>query len=245
MHHSDRTNPFVNRKPLTSGGRETFLKRVRASLGREATAMPTGMPVREESLIRQVAKNIDRAAVVERFAAKAKENTMVVHRVPPEAAAIHAALDACLANHKIAKSAVNLRELDGKFRVAEHLAAKNIAAVLWGSADSREQTFDCQASITDCRGGIADTGSIVVYSDPAFGRTTTLVVPVHIVFVPASRIMPDMIDALERVRQENPETLPSNIVFITGPSKTGDIEMKLVTGVHGPKFMYVILIDGM
>ncbi len=92
---------------------------------------------------------------------------------------------------------------------------------------------------------MADTGALLVWSDVGFGRSSTLVVPVHITLLPASRILGDLIDGLDVVLKLGDGKMPSNVVVINGPSKTGDIEMKLVTGVHGPKYMYVIVIDGM
>jgi L-lactate dehydrogenase complex protein LldG len=100
-------------------------------------------------------------------------------------------------------------------------------------------------SITDAPAGLADTGALLVWSHEHFGRSSTLVTPVHITLLPASRILPDLVDGLAFVQQQNPGLLPSNIVVINGPSKTGDIEMKLVVGVHGPKYLYVLLLDGM
>jgi L-lactate dehydrogenase complex protein LldG len=57
--------------------------------------------------------------------------------------------------------------------------------------------------------------------------------------------MADLVDGLEFVMRETGGSLPSNVVVINGPSKTADIEMNLVTGVHGPKYLYVVLIEGM
>jgi len=88
----------------------------------------------------------------------------------------------------------------------------------------------------------------MVWSDPAFGRSSTLVIPIHIVLLPASRILPELIDALAFAQQQVAQgsgQLPSNIVLINGPSKTADIEMNLITGVHGPKHLYVVVLEGM
>jgi L-lactate dehydrogenase complex protein LldG len=52
-----------------------------------------------------------------------------------------------------------------------------------------------------------------------------------------------MIDGLARVREDCGGQMPSNIVVINGPSKTADIEMNLVTGVHGPKYVYVLVVE--
>jgi L-lactate dehydrogenase complex protein LldG len=91
----------------------------------------------------------------------------------------------------------------------------------------------------------------LVWSDATFGRSSTLVVPVHVVLLPSSRIIPDMIDGLGLVARTfggtntTPPRLPSNVVIINGPSKTADIEMNLVTGVHGPKYLYVIVVENL
>ena len=64
----------------------------------------------------------------------------------------------------------------------------------------------------------------------------------HVVLLTASRVLPDLIDALPRALAENRGRMPSNVVVINGPSKTADIEMHLITGVHGPKFLHVLVI---
>lgn len=72
-------------------------------------------------------------------------------------------------------------------------------------------------------------------------RLASLAVPVHIAILPESRILADLLDWAEWTR-----SMPyaSGQVLITGPSKTGDIEMNLVTGVHGPGHVYVVLLAG-
>jgi L-lactate dehydrogenase complex protein LldG len=91
--------------------------------------------------------------------------------------------------------------------------------------------------------GIADTGTLVVCSGPAAGRIESLLPPVHIALLPLSRVVasvPDVLAALERDRQFDRS---SAVTFITGPSRTADIELTLTIGVHGPKQLYVILVN--
>ncbi len=86
---------------------------------------------------------------------------------------------------------------------------------------------------------IAETGTLVVCSRPGQERLATLLPPVHVAIVDAHQIVPDLFDAFERL---DPLSLASNIALITGPSKTGDIELQLTTGVHGPGKWHVIVI---
>ena len=161
---------------------------------------------------------------------------------------MQAAIEACLSRHGVRRVMLNGGELAERFGVAAHLAGRGIETVAWGAPGCADAAFDCDAAITDCRAGMADAGSLLVWSDAGFGRASTLVAPVHVVLLPASRIVADMIDAVEIVMAASGGVvggMPSNVVMINGPSKTADIEMRLVTGVHGPKFLDVVLIEGM
>jgi L-lactate dehydrogenase complex protein LldG len=71
----------------------------------------------------------------------------------------------------------------------------------------------------------------------------SLLPPVHIAIAERKQLVPDLFDLFPSSNMEQSPTLPSCITFITGPSKTGDIELRLVTGVHGPGEIHVILID--
>ncbi len=202
------------------------------------TSLPSEPPMLDESVIRQ----FDAATpdLVERWIERAQACSMQVHRIADDPAALRAAIDACLLPHAVTRCVLNAHEYEAALGLPEFLKAKGIEAVTWGAADCREAAFSCEAAITDCRAGLADTGGILVWSDVSFGRSSTLVIPIHIVLLRAAQILPDLMDGLRLAQAQNP--FPSNIVAINGPSKTADIEMNLITGVHGPKFLHVILI---
>ncbi len=96
------------------------------------------------------------------------------------------------------------------------------------------------AGLTGVQGGLADTGAVALISGPGRGRLASLLPPVHIALLPAPKIYP----ALPAFLSANPTaaTSGSNLVFIAGPSRTGDIEMTLSMGVHGPKEVHVVII---
>jgi L-lactate dehydrogenase complex protein LldG len=79
-------------------------------------------------------------------------------------------------------------------------------------------------------------------SAPGHERMASLVPPAHVAIVEASQIVPDLLDAFAELEKRGVDNLPSNITLITGPSKTGDIELQLTTGVHGPGHWHVVVI---
>jgi L-lactate dehydrogenase complex protein LldG len=99
----------------------------------------------------------------------------------------------------------------------------------------------CDIGITSCDWAIAETGTLMVCSRPGQERVASLLPPVYFSIVEREQIVPDLIDAIGSVRTAD-GTLPSNITLITGPSKTGDIELELTTGVHGPGKWRVIVV---
>jgi L-lactate utilization protein LutC len=244
-----RLNPFTNRQPLKTGGKTPFMERVHKALGRQGQT-PSEPPPAPDGSGRQVPPTATREELLTRFLDRAKANTMIVQKVAGDPNSVTAALNTCLANHTVSRTILNAHELEQSLQLPNYLQGKNIGIVPWGSPNCRNEAFTCEASITDCRCAIADSGSLVVWSDAGFGRSSTLVVPVHIILLPASRIMPDMIDALQFAQDQARTTgtrghLPSNVVIINGPSKTADIEMNLVTGVHGPKYLYVVVLENL
>jgi len=102
---------------------------------------------------------------------------------------------------------------------------------------------DAQASITTCIGLIARTGSIMVDSSRKGGRLLTVFPPVHIVIATTDQVIYDVGDALEMLQNHYGKNMPSMINFITGPSRSGDIEKQLQYGVHGPEELYLFLLE--
>jgi L-lactate dehydrogenase complex protein LldG len=102
----------------------------------------------------------------------------------------------------------------------------------------------CDAAITGCDALIAQTGSVLVTPSSAGGRALSVLPPHHIVIARSSQMVPDIASALQLVRKAYVPNWPSFLSFITGPSRTGDIERILVLGAHGPKKLTIFLLPG-
>jgi L-lactate dehydrogenase complex protein LldG len=102
---------------------------------------------------------------------------------------------------------------------------------------------DCDAAITSCETLIARTGSIVMSAAGPSGRTVSVYAPVHICIAYTDQLVYDIKDGLLALKEKYQQQLPSLITFATGPSRTADIEKTLVVGVHGPKEVFLFLVD--
>ncbi len=110
-------------------------------------------------------------------------------------------------------------------------------------ADQEHQLMDTDIGITFCECLIARTGSIVISSKQASGRRLPIYANFHVVVAYTSQLLLHVKDALKYIREKYNNQLPSMISTITGPSRTADIEKTLVQGAHGPKEIFVFLID--
>ncbi|PSU45028.1 lactate utilization protein C [Photobacterium frigidiphilum] len=102
---------------------------------------------------------------------------------------------------------------------------------------------DVDAGITHCRAGIADTGTLMLWPDISEPRTLSLVPPCHIALIKRSTIVSNFAELM--VTQAWQNNMPTNIVLVSGPSKTADIQQTLAYGAHGPSQLVVILIEDM
>ncbi len=100
-----------------------------------------------------------------------------------------------------------------------------------------------QVGLTVCELLVAQTGSVCVTSLQSGGRVLSVLPEHHVVVAYRSQIVGDLSDAYAELARRYPKGYPSMISFITGPSRTGDIERILVLGAHGPKRLTVLLID--
>jgi L-lactate dehydrogenase complex protein LldG len=99
---------------------------------------------------------------------------------------------------------------------------------------------EVDAGITGTMGGIADTGSLIVWPSATEPRLMSLLPPIHVAVLDASRIFDSLTQAMEALGWN--KSPPGNSLLISGPSKTADIEGILCFGVHGPKQLIVLLI---
>ena len=107
----------------------------------------------------------------------------------------------------------------------------------------KEDLAGCDVAITSCEFLVARTGSIVMSAAQESGRTTSVYAPIHICIAFTNQLVYDIKDALQLIKDKYGTSLPSLITFATGPSRTADIEKTLVVGVHGPKEVYLFLVE--
>lgn len=104
-----------------------------------------------------------------------------------------------------------------------------------------ELFFATPASLTGTLGGIAATGSLVLWPTPAEPRLMSLVPPLHIALLKASEVHDNLYQVMQA--QSWSEGLPTNALLVSGPSKTADIQQTLAYGAHGPKELVVLILE--
>lgn len=147
-----------------------------------------------------------------------------------------------LAEERNAKLVVrwDVEELEG-LGVDGPLEATGTDVVIWRDLeDFREVAAKADIGITTAEWAVAETGSLVLVGGPGKGRSVTLLPPVHVAVVPVDRVLHTVPEAIGKYSSGS---VPSNLCFHTGPSRTGDIEMTLSIGVHGPGEVHVVLVD--
>ncbi len=173
------------------------------------------------------------AALQARFVQEAEQAACVVHQADSAKAAIAAILQIVGQDTAVSAWEPAHIPLPG---LAEALDQANIARV--------GQDADVRVGITGVDAALATTGSLVVMSGNGRFRASSLLPPVHIAVLTASQIVPDLESwwvaqkaaGLAQTRQH------SNIAIITGPSRTADIAMQLVLGMHGPRELHLVLL---
>lgn len=157
----------------------------------------------------------------------------------------------CVADLDAARAEVaSIARAEGWRRVATH--GRSLACNVAGAAGlgmlNTDGGYDpmelerCDAGVTECDALIAQTGSVLVTALSAGGRALSVLPPHHVVIATAGQLVADMAAGYAVLRERHGDRLPSFVSFITGPSRTGDIERILVLGAHGPKKLTVLMI---
>lgn len=135
-----------------------------------------------------------------------------------------------------------------RLNVDADLSAANVSVRVWDELEQQPPdtrwvaAFAADLGITSVDWAVAETGSLALCSRHGQGRIVSLLPPVYLAIVEPSQIVPDLFDLFARL-EEHKQNLPSNIALVTGPSKTGDIELKLTTGVHGPGEVHLLIVE--
>jgi L-lactate dehydrogenase complex protein LldG len=234
MPHGYRNETFARIWPMdTSIARRNILARIRAAQGREAEPAASEREAAAGYLERhpqgpRPAMPEDLAA---RFAAEAQEMATTVETV--EALSdVPAAAQRYLAQHSLPLRAI---------------AWQTLQDLNWTEAgltvEFRKPADGDVVGMTGCFCATAETGTLVLLSGPETYASAGLLPETHIAIVPASRIVAGHEDAFNLIRAERGE-LPRAVNFVSGPSRTGDIEQTIVLGAHGPYRVHAIIVRG-
>ena len=144
--------------------------------------------------------------------------------------------------------------------VADYLASQNLPAEVKVAPDPRldgipwnkRPTLTVErgravdrdlTSVTGAFAGIAETGTLMMLSGPEHPTTLNMMPDTHIVVLRADQIVGSYEDGWDALRERG-QDMPRTVNFITGPSRTGDIEQTIQLGAHGPRRLHILLIDG-
>lgn len=204
----------------------------------------TGLPGELEAAVRQVGSG---DALVQRFVAAAE--TAGAQAVVASAESWVGVCVAWMREREVRCAVLAPETLPDSLRAAAAAlaAAVGAAGVALREAWDDETMFSADVGITGVRAAVAETGSLVCASGAQAPRGASLIPPRHLAIVAASQVVADVFDVYGpngALAAEMRGDLPSNVNLITGPSKTADIEGVLVTGVHGPGEVRIVIVEG-
>ena len=219
-------------RPDTTHG---VLGRVRHALGRSAPlATPPTPPPIDEHVARLVYSAI---GLPELFQKRAGEMKMLVE--PVRVDELLDRMAAFLRERECRKVMLSDTPLLTRLGAADHLNGAGLTARRWGQMTA-DETYEYDAGVTDVDYAVAETGTLVIRHTPAHGRLLSLVPFVHVAVVEPKQILPDLMDLFEVLKREG---TGSGVTMVSGPSKTADIEMNTVTGVHGPNVVKAFVLS--
>jgi len=239
--------------------KDEFLSSVRRALGRDATPPDPPYPRLEDTLSgleaeaaavhRRLAE--DRTVLLDRLARMAQLGGWNVYRSTgyEEAVAYIESLAASLGVDRVVRTGQEVFEqvpVDGALRDL----GLSVTTVVQGEARSREslrqEIVAAGIGITGADYAVAETGSVVLLARQGLGRLVSVVPPVHVALVRPQEVLATLDDFFLLRRLEYHRAggeMGSYLNFITGPSRTADIEQTLVVGVHGPKEVHLVLLE--
>lgn len=220
---------------MTPDPKSEMLSRIRSALGRDTALReaPVPPPI-DEPVARLVYSDI---GLPELFQKRARGNSIQVEQVRIDD--LLPSIVAFLREQNAPKVMLSATRLLTNLGAVHFLTDNGFQARTWRQI-SADEAYDFDAGITEVDFAVAETGSLVLRHRPEHGRLLSLVPFLHIAIVQPRDLVPDLIDLFERLAAEG---TGSGVTIISGPSKTSDIEMTLVQGVHGPNLVKVFLLS--
>lgn len=176
--------------------------------------------------------------LIERFRTALEANSSRPHGPLPQAEA--ADLAAGLALERAAGRPVALATADpalAPLALAARLEAAGGEVLLPDDPSWSERIASAGAGVTGAAFGLAATGTVAVTCGPGLPRAVSLLPPAHVCLVRSSDVVEDLHVALGLL-----STLPSAVAWVSGPSRSADLEMTLTVGVHGPASVDVVIV---
>jgi L-lactate dehydrogenase complex protein LldG len=223
---------------------EHFLNQIASKLGRPRRS-GIKPPEWEQQPYKHLHEELDQEGLVQQFIKNLADLRTEVDRVQPAgfAEAFGKVLEKFQARSAIYWDDQRLHDLG----LASLLDEKRVEHRAWDTTANEEElrAFAARADIgiTFADAGLSETGTVVLFNGAGRGRLVSLLPPVYVAILWESSILPRLTQGAAYVRQRMTEGLPACINFISGPSRTGDIEMDLAFGVHGPGKVHVILLQ--
>jgi L-lactate utilization protein LutC len=208
--------------------RESVLQKVRGALGRSAGQQPPPLP---SPLVR--VPDSDKLHNANRFVTAFEKLAGKTFRVGGTGDVAGAVRELLAGKRAIASNAAYLRECG-------LLEMPNVESGVTDREQLREACSTADIGITSADYVLADTGTLVMLSSPQEARLISLLPPIHLAVFSRERILSGLDELMALLPLPAEQT--SAMVFITGPSRTADIEQILVRGVHGPGEIYAVIV---
>jgi L-lactate dehydrogenase complex protein LldG len=225
--------------------REAMLERVRQAVA-EGNRAGDSCPMPKRGHVGYQGAGPD---AVRRFCDELAAAGGVPHLAPDRETAGRIALD-LVRGRSVRRAVLSRCELLVRLDIADQLRQAGIDVAVvdeLAGGSVRETLFAADVGISGVHRLVAETGTVVMATSPQQPRSISLLPPMHIAIAETAQLLPDLFDLFDLfspIPSQEQSLPPACLTLITGPSKTGDIELRLVTGVHGPGEVHVILCAG-
>lgn len=216
----------------TGTARELILQRLRK-------AQPAPMSMPDVSALYGQELHEDHMTRVERLVLNLTNAMAQVHRTPR--AALPASLADVVRDQQLVSVALGPELLDDAAVCAALGTTTHVLPVTTVHGEQAALFNDVAAGVTLSHAAIAETGTVVLWSGPQSPRLLSLVPPVHIVIVDVLTVYDTLSEVMHAERWS--DGLPTNVILVSSPSKTADIQQTLAYGAHGPKQLIVLLVE--